>query len=64
MRCRICDAKEAEVLDPITKEKLCDECAVVIQETIGTDWSIDEMTQDLPDPYAFDYRDDDWTDDE
>ena len=58
MRCRICDNNDADVLDPITRELLCSVCADTIQETIGTNWAVDEETIDIPTPLDFDYRDD------
>ncbi|MBL4795821.1 MAG: hypothetical protein JKY50_00245 [Oleispira sp.] len=64
MRCRICDNVEAEVLDPITRERLCGACAESIQEVIGTNWAVDEAAKGAPSPYDFDYRDDDWSEDE
>ena len=58
MRCRICDSEEADVVDPKTQERLCWPCASSIQETIGTEWVIDELSLGLPELEGFDYRDD------
>ena len=59
MRCRICNNNDATILDPLAQELLCAECAESIQETIGTNWAVDEVTLDIPTPLHFDYRDDD-----
>ena len=63
MRCRICDNEDANILDPKVGEHLCLSCASIIQDTIGTNWEIDNLAVDFVLPEVFDYRDDDWTED-